>query len=359
MRRVAVSILAVANAGDVSDWLDQFCQISDGLAGQNIADDPAGTQKLFGEYIALFADTIDCSEDPGNNKIGYNKQGVAISECMAARAQGTANVKNWAIGSMTCTNKVADEDNGKGVVFVNMKNAGTLDPTEHIEYAGAMSVDIEGGLATTYSIVYDTQQLLAQPTAVADWIHRFCDVSGEIAAKNLENNPTGMQQFFQDYAALFTPKIDCSEDPNNGQLGYDLHQVSMMQCYQEKMAKMEGNSIHIQFAAMDCIDSYVDEAANKGVVWMDYKSTGKFNEFRVRGAIRFELEGNLAKNYHVLYDSWNYLNQGKPINNVILAQSQPSAMMLVGALGLIAAAFVAGMKLSRKKDSLLQNEVLA
>merc|ERR1739845_178002 len=176
-----------------------------------------------------------------------------------------------------------------------------------------------GGLATTYHIVYDSRQLLKGSTAVADWIQTFCDVSGQIAAKDLENNAAGMQQFFADYAALFTPKLDCSEDPNNGKLGYDLQDQTMMQCYQAKIAKQLANSIHIQLGGMTCLDTFSDEDAGKGAVWVDYKSTGKFNDFTVRGAMRFDLDdtGKLAKNYHIVYDSWNYLNQGQPINNIV------------------------------------------
>jgi hypothetical protein len=178
----------------------------------------------------------------------------------------------------------------------------------------------------------------------------------KLSSQKLQDNPSDMAKLFGEFASLFSETLDCSEDPNNPEIGFDLKGVSLQDCLAAKNKQLKYFK-HVELSGFSCLETIADEAAGTGAIWLDIGNTGKFTEkFKVRGAFRFTIEDGVCSSYHTVYDSFNLLG-----DETMLAETPSSGVKVVAAMAFIGAlGLVAGMKISqRKKNVLLEQEVIA
>jgi len=107
------------------------------------------------------------------------------------------------------------------------------------------------------------------------------------------NNPVEMQSLMDKFAGLMAPKMDCSDDPSNTVLGYNLKAVSFADCTSALQRKVKAQNQMIgtaQFPILKCFETMVDSEANTAVVWATIDLFGNGKETG-RAAMRLSMEG--------------------------------------------------------------------
>jgi hypothetical protein len=175
---------------------------------------------------------------------------------------------------------------------------------------GAFRFTIEDGVCSSYHVVYDSFNFLGdEASSVKDWAHNYCSMTEKMASQKLQTSKTDMEKLYEDFASLFSETLDCSFDPNNPEVGYDLKGASIQDCFKTYTDKELKHFKHMQYGEdTRCLETIADEAAGTGAIWLDIGNTGKFTEkFKVRSAFRFTIEDGVCSSYHVVYDSFNIL----------------------------------------------------
>merc|ERR1712217_999357 len=135
------------------------------------------------------------------------------------------------------------------------------------------------------------------------------------AADQQKMTPDQMSKVFGEFASLFAAKVNCSEDPYNPRLGFNLHDVTLAECQAAKTKKIKENpDIQIQLGAATCISQIVDESDNSAAVWIEFGNTGaiRHDKFKVRGAVRYTFDADAKiTSYHTVYDTYNLLHHGE------------------------------------------------
>jgi len=196
---------------------------------------------------------------------------------------------------------------------------------------------------------------------ISDTVDQVCSLYDQMGSSQQEWTPEKMQALFGEFASLFTEIVDCSEDPYNPVLGFDLKSVPFMQCAAAKQERLAANpQAQLQIAKLTCIQRIIDEKEKSAALWIEAGNTGKLHKgkFLVRMAARlsFNDDGKITA-YHYVYDTYNVLG----LNNTSLMAKEglslgtlaTFAFALFGA-GTLAAAFV--KRRTDKAYSLLENE---
>jgi hypothetical protein len=355
----AVSVVSVSGSR-VEGWGKKYCDLLEATGASNKGDEfnAAEAAKWFNEFSSLFAAKLDCSEDPGN-PYGYNLHDVPITDCMEAKTKMMQHFIKFDLGEVRCLEVIPDEAGSHLAIWLEFGNSGAL--TAKFTTRAAVRFDISGGVALNYHSVWDTFQYLHDSTSkTKEWAHKYCDLLEATGASNKgdEFNAAESAKWFNEFSSLFAAKLDCSEDPGNP-LGYSLHDVPITDCMEAK-GKMMQHFIKFDLGEVSCLEVFADEAGSHLAIWLEFGNSGALTaKFTTRAAVRFDISGGVALNYHLVWDTYHYLHGGA----VELAQSQTSGTMLVGIMVLAAITFVAGMKasdlLSKKRGVLLDNAVVA
>merc|ERR1712217_888185 len=165
------------------------------------------------------------------------------------------------------------------------------------------------------------------------------------------------KEMYAKFGAAFTEKIDCSEDPYNPELGFNLHGVTLAECAAAKAEKIKATGVQMQLNEMNCIEQIVDESDNSAAVWIEFGNSGKYrSKMKVRGAVRykFNADGKIT-GYHSVYDSYNVLSNGENALSVGPSNSSSAALAIFCVSALAATVYVI-MKPKQKGAVLLADD---
>jgi hypothetical protein len=162
---ILLSIVFVAHAG-ISDTVNSVCSLFDQMGSNQQDLTPEKMQSLFGEFASLFAETVDCSEDPYNPVFGFDLKSVPFMQCAAAKQKRlAANPQaQLQLSEATCIQKIIDEKEKSAAVWVQFGNTGKLHKGQ-FQMRGALRYSFnDDGKITAYHFVYDTYNLLGLHT---------------------------------------------------------------------------------------------------------------------------------------------------------------------------------------------------
>jgi len=148
---------------------------------------------------------------------------------------------------------------------------------------------------------------------VQDSVDQMCKDTKILANSGDEFTQEELKATFANYAALMAPQLDCSEDPFNPEVGFDLKDVPFASCQVEKEKQLASNPQALM--PLKCIEAVVDENAKTAAVWLEMGNSGKSS--RVRAAVRFTFNADdKVTSFHCVYDSYNVLVTYKVQENV-------------------------------------------
>jgi hypothetical protein len=195
---------------------------------------------------------------------------------------------------------------------------------------------------------------------VKEWADKYEELTYKMSAHSfgLLSNEQKMKTIAA-YSGLFdSTGIDCSFDPYNPIIGYNLKDTTYEKCVMthyamiQKAGKMEANRFSV-------VDTIVDEEESKLAIFVEFGNTGRFREkFTVRAAFRMKISDGKANGWHAVGDSYALL----PKEAETLAVQAPStgAHMVLGA-ALLGLGFLSAQIFQKKKKSnlLLDEQVVA
>lgn len=144
----------------------------------------------------------------------------------------------------------------------------------------------------------------------------LCDLFDKMADDQQDVTPEQMQAIGAKFAGLFVKSIDCSEDPYNPIIGYNLHDVAFPKCMEAKQkAEMQHKETQFELKKMKCIEKIADEKAKTGALWMELSNTGEFKkQFTLRAGIRYSFDDDYKITaWHAVYDSYHMLDVGNKV----------------------------------------------
>jgi len=139
------------------------------------------------------------------------------------------------------------------------------------------------------------------------------------------------------FSGMMANKLDCSVDPNNKLLGFDLKGVSLAECNEAYLKQSQAQVEMIGLAtggAVSCIEKIVDDQANTAAVWMQSDVSVGGHHMRMRSATRFHMDGDKIAGYHVIFDTYQIFalqkllareREAKALPNIVLASSKASS----------------------------------
>jgi hypothetical protein len=152
----ALALLVGVHAGSIAPAADKYCELVSQIAQPgDLHETQMGS--IFGNFSALFADKVDCSEDPHDPLIGYSLKGVTMLDCQVAKK------RTWPGLQMVvahCFRKVVDESARSAALF--LETGYTNDKNGKL-YKVRMAVHLafnEDSKATSYDIIYDSYNVL-------------------------------------------------------------------------------------------------------------------------------------------------------------------------------------------------------
>jgi len=184
---------------------------------------------------------------------------------------------------------------------------------------------------------------------IKDTVDRVCEITENLATTKQDIDAANMKNLFGEYASLVADKIDCSEDPYDPLLGFNLQGVPLAACLAAKQEQVAKNpQMQVQVGSAKCIEKIIDEDARTAAIWLDGSNTGalKGDKFSIRQATRYSFDENAKlTSYHTIYDSYWLLHPDGPVSlsaagRFDLVQVTSAAMALFGSFALAAAFFV-------------------
>jgi hypothetical protein len=351
------ALVTVAGAySNIKEVLDKMCSIQESEVEKKFTMNPKQMTALAGDYLELFSTKVDCSYDPYNPMVGYNLKGVAPTECFTTLAGKLAKHPETTaqMNSFKCIEKIIDEDAKTAAVFEQYGNSGKYKGSFDFRMAFRLAFDDDYKIISSHA-VSDSYHLLAS-TKVDDVVDKFCKVSGKMADKKVIADAEHMKDLYGKFTGFFAPKIDCSEDPFNPEVGYDLQGVSFAECGAKKQELTAKLNLQMQLSSLTCIDRIVDEEKRTAAVWMQMGNSGKFmSKFNVRAATRMTLDENYKiTSIHTVYDSYHLLNSEKA--SLTLVETHSSWTLMLAAMTLFAAVCIVTSRGHHKKQVLLEGD---
>jgi len=289
------------------------------LQGQKMVLDKEQVAEAFKEFAGLFTEKLDCSQDPHNPILGYDLKGASFQECTETAAARDAHMVKAEISHLKCIEVIADEDKRTGAIWLGSGNSGKY--TAQYKTRGAFRFQLEGDKCSGYHVVFDSYNLLphAEETletaaavstpavSVKGWAANYCKMAEILQGQKMVLDKEQVAEAFKEFAGLFTEKLDCSQDPHNPILGYDLKGASFQECT-ETAAARDAHMVKAEISHLKCIEVIADEDKRTGAIWLGFGNSGKYTaQYKTRGAFRFQLEGDKCSGYHVVFDSYNLL----------------------------------------------------
>merc|ERR1719181_438868 len=129
-----------------------------------------------------------------------------------------------------------------------------------------------------------------------------------------------INEVYGQFESLFSKKIDCSEDPYNPIIGYNLKGATFLECEKAKEKALEHKQANFELKQMKCIETIADEEGETGAIWFEISNTGTFiPKFTVRAGVRYHFDPVTGKinAWHAVYDSFHLLNKGAGIKKTL------------------------------------------
>lgn len=352
-----VALVAIVGAqGAIVDKIDEICNLFSEMSDAEQDITPDAMKKLFGKFTHMMADKVNCSEDPFNPVIGYDLKGVAFSDCQAAKMKALKNpAAQFQLGKSRCVQKIADEADKSGAAWMEMSNTGKFKPAFTVRAAFRWTFDDDGKI-TAYHAVYDSYHILnkGSGSVIKSALSKVCDVFQQMSADKQDVTPDQMKKIGGEFASLFADKVNCSEDPFNDKIGYNIHGEAFGKCMAAKKEALSNPDVQFQLGKTRCIEQIADAEHNTGALWLELSNTGAFKkEFTVRAGVRyhFNADGKISA-YHAVYDSYHILKKDEDsrlesattiseLGKTTLPSVALTAMALVGT-------FVLGMLVGRR-----------
>jgi hypothetical protein len=199
---------------------------------------------------------------------------------------------------------------------------------------------------------------------VGDWAAKWVKLSTRMSKIAFgTTSPAEQQRMYADYMALFhTDALDCSSDPYNAIVGYNLEHATFTDCVTHdgagfaEVVKRTGKREWNQFKILDVI---VDETAKTASIWFSIANSGRLNpRMEFRKAARFKLVDGKATSYHMVFDSYNLLVSSA---NMIAQPESSGTPMLMGVMGaaLFGLGFLSAKIFQKKNNAVLEQNLIA
>jgi len=340
------------------------------------------------KFGGLFAKKFDVSEDPNNERLGFNLKGVTYEEFTAAKLKQLQTQSQMLGGmqakwTMKCFDKIVDADTNSVALWLNMKQEDSQG--NHLfNTRWAMRMKLEGGKIAGIHTVYDTYNLVAlsekmaraevalpaparaSPAGLA--ADALCATFVSLGHPQ-STAPEAMKVTMAKFEGLFAAKFDFSEDPNNERLGINLKQASFAEFQEAKLKQLQTQSQMLGGMqtkwSMACFDKIVDADTNSAALWLDMKQEDSQGNqlFNTRWAMRLNVQGGKIAGVHSVYDTFQLIALSEKMygGKATTLSALASSWAGVGAIAFLGAFAVVAFfkKKEQKSHTLLADETSA
>jgi len=365
-----ISVVGTSSAGRA---VQALCGLWTAM-GQRHIDwaDQEQTKVTMEEFSGMLAEKLDCSQVPSNPILGFDLKDVSYADCTKAALRvmkvQTEMVGGMRMGHSTCTDTIVDEQANKATVWMEMSTQDEQGNNMFVQRS-AMRLNMDGDKIAGYHTVFDSYQFFvlaeefeARQSAVslsssvaraADGLCELFKVMGVADTANVKE----LQVVMDNYGAMMAETVDCSQNPNNPELGFNLKNVPYASCSEAAMKSLEvqrGLVGGMKLRAR-CIKKVEDTKSNSAAIWVEMTQQDEHGNHMLttRGAVRLDTNGDKIIGSHWIYDTY----QLYALANT-LARERESAISLSGitssrsvaAVALVLAGFLAmAVALQRKK----------
>jgi len=299
------------------------------------------------------APKVDCSDDANNPELGFDLKGVTFEDCTVASEKQMAKINEKTGGfqmRMKCTETIVDTE-ANTVAILTESTFSVSGKT--FKSTGVIHMNMVGGKIAGYHTNWDTFNLLNNPTAgkaAAAW----CAIADTIGNPHLmaTKSKEEIDALFGKVAGMMAPKVDCSNDANNPEFGYDLKGVTYEDCTvaaEKGIARINEKTGGLQMR-MKCTETIVDAEANTVAILTESTFSASGKTFKNTGVTHMNMVGEKIAGLHNNEDTFNFLNNADAATS--LAEIHPSNMFAVGAACALAlaGAFALGISFAKKSD---------
>jgi len=188
---------------------------------------------------------------------------------------------------------------------------------------------------------------VAGAVSAGDAVDTWCNLMSSIPSEQMTGHPKDFKAIMTKFSGMVADKVDCSVDPNNEILGYNLKGATFAECSAAGMKQQKAQTDMIGFASggkASCTEKIVDEQANTAAVWMEWKQSVHGHQINARMAWRFNMEGNKIAGYHGIYDTYQIFNlqqilarEAHAVREMALAGTSPAGKTADKICGVFAA----------------------
>jgi len=315
----------LASSASAGKAVDAFCNMVSSIPKGKFTGRKEDMEAVMQKFAGMMANKLDCSVDPNNKILGFDLKGVSFAECSAASVKQqqmqTEMIGFSSGGTASCIEKIVDEEANTAAAWMQMD---FVVAGHHLSMRSATRFNMDGDKIAGYHTLMDTYQVFALqeilsrerakialytspvPTA-GKAVDAFCDVMSAIPKEKFTGRKEDMVVVMKRFSGMMANKVDCSVDPNNKLLGFDLKGVSFAECSAASVKQQQAQDEMIGFSTRGsfvCTEKIVDEEANTAAVWMQMDSWVSGHHLRSRVATRFNMDGDKIAGYHMIFDTY-------------------------------------------------------
>jgi len=152
---------------------------------------------------------------------------------------------------------------------------------------------------------------VAGAVSAGDAVDAWCNVMSSIPSEQITGHKKDFKAIMTKFSGMVADRVDCSVDPNNEILGYNLQGATFAECSAAGMKQQKAQTDMIGFSSggqASCTEKIVDEQANTAAVWMEFKQSVHGHQIKARMAWRFNMEGDKIAGYHGIFDTYQIFN---------------------------------------------------
>lgn len=172
---------------------------------------------------------------------------------------------------------------------------------------------------------------------VRDAVQEGCRLAHTLKTSLTDLSVSLPKKQFDQMESMYAPKMDCSTDPHNAVMGYNLKGATWAECQSADAKVYEANAVRL-FSAK-CIQEIIDEDDKTAAVWLEVGASSNLeSEFKYRAAIRlsFDADDKIASQ-HIVFDTYQFLKQPKGMVTTLAEISPSSTVATFGAIGMLCA----------------------
>jgi len=366
-----ISVVGTSSAGRA---VQALCGLWTAM-GQRHIDwaDQEQTKVAMEEFSGMLAEKLDCSQVPSNPILGFDLKDVSYADCTKASLRvmkvQTEMVGGMRMGHSACTETIVDEQANKATVWLEMSTQDEQGNNMFMQRS-AMRLNMDGDKIAGYHTVFDSYQffVLAEEFEARQSAVSFSSSSVAMAADGLcelfkgmgvadTANVQEMQVLMDKYGAMMAETVDCSQDPNNPELGFNLKNVPYARCSEAAMKSLEvqrGLVGGMKLRAR-CIKKVEDTKSNSAAIWVEMTQQDEHGNHMLttRGAVRLDTNGDKIIGSHWIYDTYQLYALANTLareRERAISLSGITSSRSVAAVALVLAGFLAmAVALKRKK----------